>query len=215
MGHIPNINWLSWFIRSWKTHLLCGWLGASTSTLGQGHLSMSCQDLHPLLLFHPSDAVILHATGSWATDWEWRWELTPQIELRMQISWCLRTFPFHFPRHFPFFGPQPSKGCWEYWLRVSRTGHCHNLRQLHVLSRPDIRRSIGQLAECNCFQRFFPTYFWHLMQLAQIDGEKRRIRAMNALCQNQVDNEGCKRNMMKSLHTKNLIIFKAIWYYSY
>jgi len=161
MGHIPNINWLSWFIRSWKTHLLCGWLGwvLPLPPLARDICLCPARTFSPLHLFHPSDAVILHATGSWATDWEWRWELTPQIELRMQISWCLRTFPFHFPRHFPFFGPQPSKGCWEYWLRVSRTGHCHNLRQLHVLSRPDIRRSIGQLAECNCFQRFFSHSF--------------------------------------------------------
>jgi len=34
------------------------------------------------------------------------------------------------------------------------------------------------------FRGFFPTHFWYLMQLAQIDGEKRWIRAMNALCQN-------------------------------
>lgn len=47
---------------------------------------------------------------------------------------------------------------WRSWsvglAGVSRNGHCDNLWQLHVLSRPDIRRSIGQLAECNYVQGF-------------------------------------------------------------
>lgn len=61
----------------------------------------------------PSDAVILHATGSWATDWEWRWELTPQIELRMQISLGVSVlFHFHAILFFFFFLAKPFGARW-------------------------------------------------------------------------------------------------------